>query len=763
MQDAVTMREDTQASAAYGWSAHLQRRVMRLLLQHDQRLFRSTFRRFFAESKLPKIPLLQLYDRYLKLLPMGDELLDDIMPRIRRQLSLQTSQVSRQEEAPTHGEIDWQRTMERSMRELPGQLPLRFDTRQQQRSMTIAENVFVVAVLLHYRQALHTTLVEDLADEALSEYERQMLAGVEERVERELAAPYARALHEEAQQADIETLAEQVAAHMRPSMSPYRDLLAWWQEFTSLHIGRAFAERQFTFAGRRSDDKADAWLYELWIALELAHWLQQRESVTPDDVEISTDSLSFTFTWQQRRYRFRYNRQAATLAGHADGWENGPAVRPDYTIEREELREVTYQGKLVWREPPVVMDAKYYLQGSDPVFTHEPVKKMLGDMQLLGASQGVLYFPNVAEPMGEQQYTREIRPLGQRYSAQVSSWIRIYRLTPGMEFDRLQERLQDVLEYAIVGLPERAPVACHGIWLDADTINASRGRVPARNILCPKPHIGAEVFDLVSDTEHCLKDPRLCHVIGQPIVPPFVVRAATPDALSQQSSTLRTRSDELLRQMEAEGDEDSAEQLRHHIFIGVGRAVEQYVQLHGNTASLEEQYEQWIFGQYWKSHPRCLAEETRHILLSAAYVWDEYRRTSLQDWAAPAVQYCRALESEIKRRLYDHCPNAYKLPKNNPHLTLGAMKNIYKYRHSGDAQHNWGIFENLVKQSGSSIHDFTDTMQRMADEDVKEKRNQLAHGNPVPRDLAQSLRDTIIGKRDQPGVLYWLAENLQPK
>src|SRR5205085_10332636 len=113
----------------------LQERIMRLLLLHDQRLFRGRFRIFFTDSTLPKIALLQRYDRYIKLLTFSDELLDDIMPRIRRQLSLQTRQVSQHEEAPARGNIDWVRTLRRSWNEYPGQSPIRFDTRLHQHSV----------------------------------------------------------------------------------------------------------------------------------------------------------------------------------------------------------------------------------------------------------------------------------------------------------------------------------------------------------------------------------------------------------------------------------------------------------------------------------------------------------------------------------------------------------------------------------------------------------------------------------------------------
>lgn len=106
MIEHVQSHPGSQQATAEVWRMHMQRRVLRLLSQHDQQLFHGKFRTFFAESTLPRIPLLQHYDRYLKLLLLSAELLDDILPRIRRQLSLQNNVVYRQEEAPTRGEID---------------------------------------------------------------------------------------------------------------------------------------------------------------------------------------------------------------------------------------------------------------------------------------------------------------------------------------------------------------------------------------------------------------------------------------------------------------------------------------------------------------------------------------------------------------------------------------------------------------------------------------------------------------------------------
>jgi hypothetical protein len=78
-------------------------------------------------------------------------------------------------------------------------------------------------------------------------------------------------------------------------------------------------------------------------------------------------------------------------------------------------------------------------------------------------------------------------------------------------------------------------------------VNVSRASLPSLTLLCPKPHIGPDVYDLVNADIDCLKNQLLCHVMGQSIVPPFVVRVTTPEQLVQQSGALRTGSGELLQ------------------------------------------------------------------------------------------------------------------------------------------------------------------------------------------------------------------------
>lgn len=743
---------------------HLQRRVLRLLLQHNESLLRQQFRLFFVESMLPPIPLLQQYDRFVKLRTLSSELLNDLLPRIRRELSLKTSHRRLREAAPTRGDIDWPRSLERNASQHPGLPPLQFETRLRQRTLDTPENVLVVAILLAFRREVRQVLNEQFEDEELDSSERQTLVSVDEQVERELSTAYARALARQAVQVNLPELAEQVTLHLRPGPGPYRDLLHWWQRFNSFRVGRAAGSRSVALASKRTDEKATAWLYELWIILELLHLLSQEEAVQPGEIQVATDVLQCPFTWQGRRFRILYNRQLDTSTSYEPDWEHGPATRPDYTIERAEpdLLEIRHEGQLIWREPPVVLDAKYYLAGSDPTNTHGPIKKLLGDMTLLGARQGALFFPSLPEPQNGQAITRTVRRTGKQYAPGDTHQIQLFHLEPHMPLEVLQARLRAILDFAAEHLPERPAPACKGMVLDSDTLNASSWKMETHTILCPKPHLGPHAFDLVNSETDCLKNPRLCHVMGQPIVQPFVLRVMTQEELERQCQTLRTYGDERLQAAEQAGDEIRAERIREQILTGVGRAVEQYIRLFGNTIQIENKFREWVFERYWDEDRRCLAETTRHSLLSGEHIWENYSTSQvLQDWAAPAIQYCRTLEAELKRRLYLPIRHAYTHIHGPGGFTLGAITHAYTYRESRASDRStWNTI--LSRIAPEQQNKFERLVQRLSQENIPEKRNKLAHGEAIPKELASALREIVIGTATTPGILRSLAELVDP-
>jgi hypothetical protein len=751
------------------WSQYMQRRVMRLLLRHDQRYFRGNFRQFYAKSELPVHPVLQQYDRYLKLMTQCDELLDDIMPRIRRQLSLSTSSAHLRELAPVQGEIDWVRTLERNMRAAPGLQPLFFETHLRQRNTLTRENLLTVAILLETRQELQELFDENLEDESLALQELEVLTSIDERIERELAAPYARALLEEAQHVEVAAFIAEVENILHPGPNPYRDLLSWRERLVALRVGRTRAKDEShttTLASQRADPKLEAWLYELWIALEFLHVLTSANALDVERTHIDCDHLQFGFIWSERAFCFCYNRQRS----EANAWVNAPSFRPDYTIERAKPDQIRIppeasDDELVWSEPPVVLDAKYYVgDKTHGELIYEPVKKLLADMVLISAPQVILFFPTLLlEAHAEQPFARIVKHRGVRHHAgwQQDQEIRLCELTPGQKTEEeIQVCLHAVLDHAIAHLPERPQPACEGVPLNMASINASGHINSEYNSICPKRHIGANVFDLVHTERHCLRDRKLCHVIGQTgVFPPRIISVSTRSELQEETRRIRAQYEMLLHQ----GEADEQDRLCLRLLDNVGQMVEQYVARRGSTKAIEDTFRNWIFHRYWDQEAWALAAETRKMLVSGEYVWYEYQESTLDDWAAPAIQYCRALEYEVRRRFYQRHATHFVF-RNRQVWTLGTLEHLHKNRQRGsrDDQQNWHLVVDCITRSAAPLVDFEAILDRFVNERVVHKRNELAHGAPIARPIAEALRQTILGDRSQMGILSWLVEHVEP-
>ena len=131
----------------------------------------------------------------------------------------------------------------------------------------------------------------------------------------------------------------------------------------------------------------------------------------------------------------------------------------------------------------------------------------------------------------------------------------------------------------------------------------------------------------------------------------------------------------------------------------------------------------------------------------------------MPDWAAPAIQFCRALEYELRRRLYEPQANCYELPKVG--FTLGTIPFAYSNRkHNSTAWMNWNLFGSLITRSKSSMEEFEYFLNRMLDSRIYQQRNELAHGEPITKEAASAIRDCVIGDSDQPGILCWLAKQV---
>jgi hypothetical protein len=68
----------------------------------------------------------------------------------------------------------------------------------------------------------------------------------------------------------------------------------------------------------------------------------------------------------------------------------------------------------------------------------------------------------------------------------------------------------------------------------------------------------------------------------------------------------------------------------------------------------------------------------------------------------------------------------------------------------------------LVENSGSNDAEFITLVERINGEQVLKYRNLLAHGGIVNRDIAASLRESIIGDKYTRGILCWLVDHVDP-
>jgi hypothetical protein len=319
-------------------------------------------------------------------------------------------------------------------------------------------------------------------------------------------------------------------------------------------------------------------------------------------------------------------------------------------------------------------------------------------------------------------------------------------------------------------LRDHVPIECYGFLPDIDTINPGNTQ-PARCLqcgellaFCPKPHVGADRVDRVCPRCDCLRSKRLCHIIGRGAytAPPFVKRVLTRDELLTSIGILRGW---LQANIEPSDMSEQAEHARQTMLRTIGELTETYVKLtRADTTQTESGLREWIFGQYWSDalHQRGLPQEVRNMLISGEFVWMQFQLSTIEDWAACAVQYTRALEYELHRRFYDPCglrlvTREGQAMKPNQ-FTIGTMMFLYSERKKNA---NWQTMLELV--AGPSSIDEQALRQLVIDiEAIRANRNKVAHTEKVDAALARSIREAVLGQHGRPGLLYRLIAQLDP-
>jgi hypothetical protein len=768
----------------------MQGRMVELLLRHDAPQFRSTFGEQIADQLAH--PLLARYRDLAVLFYLREELFDSILPRIKRRLSFAAPRELMVEDLPPRGRIDWGRTMTASWRDRPGETPLAVQTRQRRRHFATPENLLTVATLLEYRTAVQHLLDEEMTRDSVQAV-RHPLHEIADACTRELAflqfaglVREAGAIVEGYASATTDDLELAVADNLLPGRnSAYDDLLGWRHKLRVLHLLDRTADTSVEpMLG--ANPQRDNYLYQLWLFYELGDLLQHEGRL----VDWSVADMHLTFTWgsdaNQGTYILTHDR------GIPQQWENAPGVRPDLYIARADREEIRDGKTLIWHEPGYVLDAKYYKPRDSARAPASPVKRMIADLQLTGERNGALLFafqqgdstdtPLADEPdlaaEAEQQAQLDA-PLYQvmpnqatTYASQRDATIAIWRIQPQTHADTraLHQTLTALLDRVHQALRDRVSIECHGFLPDVDTINPGNtepARCPQCGELlafCPKPHVGADRVDRVCPRCDCLRSKRLCHILGRAeyIAPPFVKRILTQEDLLASVQTLRA----WLREHVALDDaSERADQAREQLLRTIGELTESYVKLtRADTAQTEYWFREWVFREHWSDEksPRGLPKEVRNMLISGEFVWMQFQASTIEDWAACAVQYTRALEHEIHRRLYDPCglrlvtKDGFPMKPNQ--FSIGTVMFLYSERKKNA---NWDTLLELVARP-SSIDEQALKQLVIDIEALRLDRNKVAHTERVDATLAGKIRELVLGHQGQPGVLYRLCSSLNP-
>lgn len=739
--------------------AHMQARMIALMLQHDQDGFRRFIdaRAYAAEAEQPAT---QPYRDIGVLFFLGRALFEDILPRIVRRLSFESPRHVVVEEPPARGRVQWERTLDASWAERPGEPPLLLHTRQRRRDFATAENLLTVVTLLEYEAGIRAVLhgertligahalrhpLNDLADRCSRELVFPQFAGL---------LPHARRILDGAE-GGVAALEARVAAHDAPGGNrAYQELLSWRVRWRTLLLLR-HAPDEPTSDVLGADPQRDNYLYQLWIFYELADLLHHDGKLLAIDTRPGRMALRFTWDTNSTTctYLLRHDQGVLEQVSRWSAQPNPkdvPGVRPDFYLRRIDPppADVRDGDRQIWREPGVIWDAKYYRERESERTPSSPVKRMIADLTLLGESYGVLLFAFLSGASGGAPL--RLAPTIGADQTLAPQEVAARQLQPALDgaAEMVRDLLCPLLDDAHARLAAPRVPACHGIFLDTfsvdervtlvDRYGASTGTDADELLICPKPHIGAWRVDLVSRARHCCQDARLCHIVGQPLARPPVRPPRSAEELLRELQHIFDRADD--------GElDDSAVSI---IARQVEDVTRRFAEIAGAYKRIDVYYHRLRDMGLEQTFERLGAAE-RESLGLAIFLLEQLDSIGASDYSAPAIHFSSVIEIEVQRRVFA-CPDLIGdlskpkrqtlgvLPwmRQHPELTEGNWERLHQYV----AGHwNEQIDPDEPAHTVSFDHFVSKALNR-----ISQLRNQAAHTHPVSRKEYSELQRLML-------------------
>ncbi|MDP9316225.1 MAG: hypothetical protein M3R24_36120, partial [Chloroflexota bacterium] len=508
-----------------------------------------------------------------------------------------------------------------------------------------------------------------------------------------------------------DALEQRVQERLAPGSNPaYQALLEWRRRLHALQLLRRTTTNAVDDV-LGADPAFDNYLYQLWIFYELADMLATDGRLL--DLNTTRRKMRMSFQWGKTNdectYELRHDQKVSEPVG---GWSGKtedvfvPGVRPDFYVQRIDppVQRHEYKGKLYWREPGVVLDAKYYRERERKSAPSTPIKRMVADLQLLGEQRGILLFAFLSEPARvavlsaeDQASTDEVEPMslgdyllkpmeGHDQTISPAQEVRVQGLRPNGKLEgALRGTLSRLLGDVHKWLQKPIVPACHGVFLDTssatddrlpntllvDRYNGKMARDRSELLLCPKPHIGPWRVDLVSRKTHCCKDAKLCQIIGQPDAHEPVRPVRDAEALVSEINNL------------FKDDNVSTEQLRN-IERHVAILTRQLANALGATQHMDVYYNHLrAYGMRRTLH--LLSPESQESLALAIFLVEQLDRVAATDFSGPAIQIARVVEGEVVERVLIKAE--LKLDGHGQKPTLGTLTHFAKG--GNDPHGNW--------------------------------------------------------------------------
>lgn len=733
----------------------MQARLVALLLRYDEQRFHQLITTDDQHAAERTELFLQPYRELGTLFVLRDLLFEDLLPRIVRRLSFAAPREMRLEEPPVRGRIDWSRTLEASWNDRPGEAPLQLHTHQRRRDFATPENLLTVVTLLQY-QAEAQRLLRDGELVARADALRHPLNEIVEQCARELAFPQFSGIRSQAQatsegaQGGPESLEQQVAERLIPGgNSAYQDLLEWRRRLQTLRLLRRDTPSESEALG--ADPERDSYLYQIWIFYELADLLSELNRL--DQLDPKHGRMALRFRWgdgtDMRKYELRHDQTVPDLptiwTAQPSQRYAVPGVRPDFYLRRIDplMLRVEHGGELIWREPGLLWDAKYYRDLEQGVAPSLPIKRMIADLSLLGEEQGTLLFAFLTG--GSSDGTGYHLTPTERNQLLVPGQPELFiqPLCPDYDRQQLHTTLRNLLDTAHARLRTPRTPRCQGVFLNTMTLGertvfVGRDGQAFREddlLICPKPHIGSWRVDLVSRSAHCCRDGRLCHIIGQPGIQPPLRPPHTPQELLSE-----------LTRLTLDGDLDTLdEELVERLLNQVEGLTRHFARLNGALQSLGP-YEAKLGDIGLDRTLHLLGATERESMALAIYLRDQLDEVQANDYSAAIIHVARVVERELQQRILA-IPgvSGSDFPHSKP--TLGSLSGVRRRNPPLWAKIDAHLEQVWVSQVLADNPNVRVSALQFIEEMAQfvRIRNEAAHTTPITRERFRTLLRSICG------------------